>query len=86
MMNKRHITIFALACGAALFLLCAPEAFAQCAMCKTAVAAGGEKAARTMNIAMLVLLVPPVTIFCAVFALVYKRRDPVPEVKRDGRG
>jgi hypothetical protein len=85
-MNRRHITLFVLACGAALLVLCTPEAFAQCAMCKTAVAAGGEKASRTMNIAMLVLLVPPVTIFCAVFALVYRHRDPAPEVKRDGRG
>ena len=86
MMNRRHIALFVLACGAALLLLlCAPEASAQCAMCKTAVAAGGEKASRTMNIAMLVLLVPPVTIFCAVFAFVYKRRGPVPEMRRDGR-
>ena len=62
--------------GACALLFCSPEAFAQCAMCKAAVEAGGERAARTMNLAMLVLLVPPVTLFCSVFALVYKYRKP----------
>ena len=57
-------------------LLASSEAFAQCAMCRMGVEAGGEKAARTMNLAMLVLLIPPVTIFCAAFALVYKCRRP----------
>ncbi len=52
----------------------APEASAQCAMCRTAVAAGGERVARTMNAAMLVLLVPPVAIFCSIFAVVARGR------------
>ena len=61
---------------AAFVLICSPETLAQCAMCRASVAAGGERAARTMNIAMLVLLVPPVTLFCSAFALVYKYRRP----------
>lgn len=53
----------------------APDAAAQCAMCKTAIAAGGEKVARTMNAAMLVLLIPPVAIFCSIFAVVARRKN-----------
>ncbi|HEX5708941.1 MAG TPA: hypothetical protein VFX96_16695 [Pyrinomonadaceae bacterium] len=71
-------TFVVAACGlllaAALALVFAPEASAQCAMCKTAVAAGGERVARTMNAAMLVLLVPPVAIFCTIFVAVARGR------------
>lgn len=58
------------ALAAAALLAFEPEASAQCAMCRTAVAAGGERVARTMNAAMLVLLVPPVAIFCTIFVAV----------------
>ncbi len=63
-------TVFA----AAFVLLSATESAAQCALCQTAVRAGGEQTARTMNTAIIVLLVPPVTIFCSIFAVVFKYR------------
>jgi len=47
---------------------------AQCPLCRTAVQQAGDKTARTMNLAILVLLVPPVSIFCTIFALAYRRR------------
>ena len=76
-MTRRGATLLILAVAAGAYLLLSPpEAFAQCAMCRMGVEAGGEKAARTMNLAMLVLLVPPVSIFCSAFALVYKYRKP----------
>ena len=63
----------AIVAGAWLFLSVAPAgAEAQCAMCKTAVRAGGEQAAQTMRSAMLILLIPSVTLFCSIFAVVLK--------------
>lgn len=57
-----------------------PEAaLAQCALCRSAVQNAGEQTARTLNLAIVVLLIPPVSIFCAIFAVVYRRA-------RDGGG
>lgn len=57
---------------AALFLYFPDTAEAQCALCKTAVS--GAKMARSLNLGILVLLVPPVTIFCSIFVVAYKQR------------
>lgn len=64
------------------FVVFSPSALAQCAMCKTALTGpnAGASTAKTMNLAILVLLIPPVTIFCSVFALAFKHRKP-----RDGQ-
>lgn len=50
------------------------EAAAQCPLCRTSVQQAGDQTARTMNLAILVLLVPPVAIFCTIFAVAYKKR------------
>ena len=67
-----------MACAAALLLaaLCAAPApaAAQCPLCRSALEKGDERTARTMNLAILVLLVPPVTIFCSIFAVAYRKR------------
>jgi hypothetical protein len=53
-------------------------AFGQCSMCRAALA-GSSNALfiRNFNIGVLVLLVPPVTIFCSIFVVLkrYKRAD-----------
>ena len=51
------------------------SAFAQCAMCRASLA-GSNNAnfIKNLNIGVLVLLVPPVTIFCSIF-IVLKRRN-----------
>lgn len=53
-------------------------AFAQCSMCRSALA-GSNNAffIRNFNIGVLVLLVPPVTIFCSIFVALkrYKKAD-----------
>jgi heme/copper-type cytochrome/quinol oxidase subunit 2 len=59
---------------AALLLAPAPAA-AQCPLCRSALQDAGDKTARTMNLAILVLLIPPVSIFCTIFAVAYKRRN-----------
>ncbi len=58
---------------AALFALCAESALAQCVMCRASI--GSNSAfARNLNIGVLVLLVPPVSIFCTIFVLAYRHR------------
>jgi heme/copper-type cytochrome/quinol oxidase subunit 2 len=53
----------------------APDALAQCAMCKATAANLDSVSARTLNISTLILLCPPVAIFCAIFVIAYKHRN-----------
>ena len=66
--------IFATLALAAMMALSAADALAQCPLCRTALEHGGDAAARTMNIAILVLLIPPVSLFCSIFAIAYRKR------------
>ena len=61
----------ALAAGLAALAL-APDAEAQCALCRTALEGARATTARAMNLGILVLLVPPVAIFCATFAALHR--------------
>jgi amino acid transporter len=60
----------------ATLLLMSLPAFAQCAMCKTAVTGSPEaaKLSQSLNFAVLILLIPPVLIFCGIFVLAYRYR------------
>ena len=49
-------------------------AAAQCPLCRSAVQQAGDRTASTMNLAILVLLIPPVSIFCTIFAVAYRNR------------
>jgi heme/copper-type cytochrome/quinol oxidase subunit 2 len=49
------------------------QALAQCPLCRTAVQQAGDNVGRTMNLAIVVLLIPPVSIFCAIFAVAYRK-------------
>ncbi|MBV9211264.1 MAG: hypothetical protein JOZ52_11570 [Acidobacteria bacterium] len=75
--QQRHFIVAALALVAALGLWCAP-ALAQCPLCRLAVedSAQGKTMARGLNLGILVLLVPPVTVFCSIFILAFKHRKP----------
>ncbi len=76
-MGKAHkslirsvVTVLAVA---ALFALCSESAPAQCVMCRASI--GSNSAfARNLNIGVLVLLVPPVSMFCTIFVLAYRHR------------
>ena len=58
---------------AVLYAWCSDSALAQCVMCKASL--GGNKTfARNLNIGVLVLLVPPVSIFCTIFVLAIRHR------------
>jgi heme/copper-type cytochrome/quinol oxidase subunit 2 len=69
---------FGRAAAAALVLAalwaCPAAARAQCPLCRSAVQQADDATARTMNLAILVLLIPPVSIFCTIFAVAYKKR------------
>ena len=76
---KLNSTPVRLLCFAALALAACAAAFssdalAQCALCRTALEGSGEKTARAINLGILVLLVPPVAIFCTIFAVAFKHR------------
>jgi hypothetical protein len=61
---------------AVVLLAAAPEGSAQCAMCRASLS-GSNNATfiRNLNIGVLVLLVPPVTIFCSIFVILKRRKD-----------
>ena len=66
--------IFAATLALAALAAAWPEtALAQCPLCRSALQNAGDQTARTMNLAIVVLLIPPVSIFCAIFAVVYKK-------------
>jgi len=69
-----------LLCIVALFaiLFLGPSVFAQCAMCKASLAGSNNPYfIRNFNIGVLVLLVPPVAMFCSIFVVLrrHKLRD-----------
>lgn len=71
--NCRVLTLIVLAAGIILFLTIPADA--QCAMCKASLAGSSNgKFIRNFNIGVLVLLVPPVTIFCSIFMILRRHR------------
>lgn len=77
-MKDRRITKFLLSiAGLVLTLqLVSATAMAQCAMCKNAVTGSpsAAKLSESLNTAIIVLLIPPVLIFCGIFLLAYRYR------------
>ena len=76
MLKKAGSITFVFAAALALAALAAAwpaTALAQCPLCRSALQNAGDQTARTMNFAIVVLLIPPVSIFCAIFAVVYKK-------------
>jgi hypothetical protein len=74
---KPRIVLPFVAAIVAVLMLCT-SAFGQCSMCRAAL--GGSNNAffiRNFNIGVLVLLLPPVTIFCSIFIVLkrYRRSD-----------
>jgi len=58
---------------ALVLALSSESALAQCVMCRASI--GGNSAfVRNLNIGVLVLLVPPVFIFCTIFVLAFRQR------------
>ena len=82
--------------GAAILAFVCPSVLAQCAMCRAAINSSTDAVsiANSMNLAVLVLLIPPVGLFCALFVVAYRYRkapdeamaDAVDEQQRAPRG
>ena len=70
-------TCLILAVAVVLMLAAGNSAFAQCAMCKAAIesSADAAAAAKGLNLAALVLLIPPVSIFAGLFGVIYRYRN-----------
>ncbi len=45
---------------------------AQCSMCRTVAAAQGEAAGKTLDTAVLILLLPALVLFCGVFLAAFR--------------
>jgi ABC-type transport system involved in multi-copper enzyme maturation permease subunit len=75
-MRLRSVTLVLV--SFAFLVALSTTAFGQCSMCRSALA-GSSNAffVRNFNIGVLVLLVPPVTIFCSIFVVLkrYKKAD-----------
>jgi hypothetical protein len=71
--NWRVMLLIVLAVGLLVFISVPTDA--QCAMCKASLAgANNGKLIRNFNIGVLVLLVPPVSIFCSIFIILRRHR------------
>lgn len=68
-------TVLIVVLVAAVVLLFAVPADAQCSMCRAALnGSNNARFVRGLNIGVLVLLIPPVTIFCSIFILLRRFR------------
>lgn len=73
-LDSRTFRILLLVCAAAaLCLVVSIPAAAQCAMCRASVQ-NNAALARGLNLAILVLLVPPVTMFGSIIIVAYRHR------------
>ena len=72
--KKSFVRAAMMAVAVALLLaLCSESTLAQCAMCRASLA-GNSTFVKHMNLGVLVLLVPPVSIFCTIFILAFRHR------------
>jgi len=60
-----------------IFVVATNPAFAQCSMCRAAIenSANAAEASKGLNLAALVLLIPPVSIFAGLFGVIYRLRN-----------
>ena len=68
---QRVLWLFMIASVAVLLM--ADSTFAQCVMCRASLGANSSFI-RNLNIGVLVLLVPPVSIFCTIFIIAFRHR------------
>ena len=67
--------VFIVIAALAVVLLLSPSAEAQCSMCRAALnGANNARFVRNLNLGILVLLIPPVTIFCSLFIVLRRNR------------
>ena len=68
-------TVLIVIAALAVVLLFSASADAQCSMCRAALnGANNARFVRNLNLGILVLLIPPVTIFCSLFIVLRRHR------------
>jgi hypothetical protein len=76
-MNRTHKSLIRSVLTAlaviSMFALSSHSAVAQCVMCRASIGSN-SLFARNLNIGVLVLLVPPVAMFCSIFVLAFRHR------------
>ena len=80
-MKKSSAILILVIALAAVLLIAAEPALAQCAMCKESIANSEEGASLSsrFNMAVLVLLLPAVAMFVGLFGVFYRYRNPQDE-------
>jgi hypothetical protein len=72
-LNWRVLTCLVLSIG--ILLVSSIPVDAQCAMCRAALSGSNNgRFIRNFNIGVLVLLIPPVSIFCSIFIILRRNR------------
>lgn len=76
--------VISMVAAVAITLVWYTVAVAQCPLCRLAVenSVQGKAMGRGLNLGILVLIVPPVTVFCSIFVLAIKKRK-APERSRE---
>ncbi len=69
-------SMFRLCAQAATWCVTSVPILGQCPMCREVAAAQGVEAAAALDVAILILLVPAVGMFCGVYVLAFRHRDP----------
>ncbi len=67
------LTVLAVIALALVFDLGATTTLAQCVMCRASLG-NNSSFIRNFNIGVLVLLIPPVSIFCTIFIIAFRHR------------
>ena len=71
-LSQRFILVLVVSIAVAVLMSAPVEA--QCSMCRTALSGSNSAFVRNFNIGVLVLLIPPVTIFCGIFVALKRYR------------
>lgn len=61
--------------GFVLLLLSSDQVLAQCSMCKAVLSNTSQSFIRSYNLGVLVLLLPPVSIFCCIFIVLRRQNE-----------
>jgi len=80
--GPRTLLFIALTIGVVLLLQ--STTVAQCSMCKAVLSNTNARFIRNFNIGVLVLLLPPVSIFCSIFVVLKRYRTENPESTAQG--
>jgi hypothetical protein len=71
-----RFAVFMALCLSLLLVSFAPSAAAQgCAMCYQNASASGPQGAQALRHGILILMLPTLTLFTGIFALIYRRRN-----------